>query len=85
VWLRYRPELAPALKGLTFSLKAGERVGVVGRTGAGKSSIVVAMMRLVELSKGRVTVDGVDLAKLGLDRVRGTGICCIPQVHYIVQ
>jgi ABC-type branched-subunit amino acid transport system ATPase component len=49
--------------------------------GAGKSSIVVAMMRLVELSRGRVMVDGVDLATLGLDRVRGTGICCIPQVH----
>jgi ATP-binding cassette subfamily C (CFTR/MRP) protein 3 len=79
VWFRYRPELSPSLRGLSFTLRAGERVGVVGRTGAGKSSIVVALMRLVELAQGRVLVDGVDLSELGLDRVRGTGICCIPQ------
>ena len=64
-----------------MEMRGGQRVGVVGRTGAGKSSIAVALMRLVEPSQGRVLVDGVDLATLGLDRIRGAGICCVPQVR----
>lgn len=47
--------------------------------GAGKSTIAVALFRLVELSAGEIVVDGVDLAQLGLSDVRGKGICIIPQ------
>lgn len=50
VVLRYRPELPPALKGLSFSVAAGERVGIVGRTGAGKSTVATALLRLREVS-----------------------------------
>lgn len=79
VVLRYRPELPPALKGLSFSVGAGERVGIVGRTGAGKSTVATALLRLREADSGRILVDGVDLALLGLKDVRCLGICAIPQ------
>ena len=59
--MRYREGLKPVLQGLDLSLRAGEKVGLVGRTGAGKSSILVCLYRIVELSAGRITIDGRDL------------------------
>jgi ATP-binding cassette subfamily C (CFTR/MRP) protein 1 len=67
--LRYRPELPLVLKGVTFDVKPGEKVGIIGRTGAGKSSMAQALFRAVELSGGRIVVDGRDLKDLGLDTV----------------
>lgn len=66
------------LKGLTLNIGAGEKVGVVGRTGAGKSSIMMALFRIVELDQGSITVDGVDIAKIGLSALREK-IAIIPQ------
>lgn len=81
VQMRYRPLLPPALDGLSFRVEAGQHCGVVGRTGAGKSSISVAMFRLTEIDAGSIIVDGVDLSTLGLSDVRGkpNGIAIIPQ------
>jgi ABC-type multidrug transport system fused ATPase/permease subunit len=79
VTLRYRPSLPPALDGFTCSCAAGEHVGIVGRSGAGKSTIAAALFRLVELDGGSITVDGVDLAALGLWQVRGRALAIIPQ------
>lgn len=81
VQMRYRPLLPPALDGLSFRVEAGQHCGVCGRTGAGKSSISVALFRLVEIDAGSITVDGVDLSTLGLSDVRGkpNGIVIIPQ------
>mmetsp|Transcript_13592 Transcript_13592/g.25525 ORF Transcript_13592/g.25525 Transcript_13592/m.25525 type:complete len:1381 (-) Transcript_13592:42-4184(-) len=81
VCLRYRPGLALALKGLTFTAEPGQRVGICGRTGAGKSTIAVALFRLAELESGRIVLDGQDLSKLGLGDVRGrkNGMAIIPQ------
>lgn len=81
VVLRYRPALPPALRGLSAVIEGGERVAIVGRTGAGKSTICAALFRLVELEAGSIAVDGVDLATLGLADVRGAlhGITVIPQ------
>ncbi|EQC33914.1 hypothetical protein SDRG_08594 [Saprolegnia diclina VS20] len=76
--LRYREGLPRVLRTLSFALRPNEKVGVVGRTGAGKSSLVVALMRLVELSGGRILLDGVDIAQLGLHELRGK-IAIIPQ------
>ena len=70
VQLRYRPELPLVLKGLTFHVQAGEKIGIVGRTGAGKSSLVQSIYRTVELASGSIEVDGVDLKSLGLHTVR---------------
>jgi len=46
--MRYRPELDPVLKGVSFSVSAGDKIGIVGRTGSGKSSLIVALFRIVE-------------------------------------
>src|SRR4051812_17673239 len=70
VSMRYRSGLPTVLHGLSFSIKGGERIGFVGRTGAGKSSILVALLRLAELSGGRIVVDGVDVSAIGLHDLR---------------
>ena len=76
--LRYDPRLPPALRGLTLRVAGGERLGIVGRTGAGKSTIAVALFRFVELEAGRVLLDGLDTATLGTDAVR-SALAIIPQ------
>ncbi|KAJ2609244.1 hypothetical protein H4S08_004131 [Coemansia sp. RSA 1365] len=68
----------PVLHGLSFAVAHGEKIGVVGRTGAGKSTLAQALMRLIEASSGNVILDGVDVAKLGLERLR-QAITIIPQ------
>ncbi|KAL9184039.1 hypothetical protein ACHAXT_002125 [Thalassiosira profunda] len=79
--LRYRPGLPLSLEGLSFSLQSGQRCGVVGRTGAGKSTLAAALFRLVELEGGKIVFDGVDISKISLADVRGrqNGMTIIPQ------
>jgi ABC-type multidrug transport system fused ATPase/permease subunit len=78
VQMRYREGLPLVLKGLDMHVHAGERIGVVGRTGAGKSSIMSALFRLQELSGGSIVIDGVDIAKIGLHDLRSK-LAIIPQ------
>ncbi|OMO92328.1 hypothetical protein COLO4_17672 [Corchorus olitorius] len=66
VVLRYRPELPAVLHGLSFTISPSDKVGIVGRTGAGKSSMLNALFRIVELERGRILIDGCDIAKFGL-------------------
>jgi len=76
--LRYRPGLPLVLKGLDLDIPAGSKVGVVGRTGAGKSTLMVALLRVVELDEGKVTIDGQDIRMIGLAKLR-SNIAVIPQ------
>ncbi|KAJ3031913.1 UNVERIFIED_CONTAM: hypothetical protein HDU68_010872 [Siphonaria sp. JEL0065] len=76
--IKYRPELEPVLHSLTFDIPAGTKVGVVGRTGAGKSSIISAVFRLVEFHEGTIEVDGVDISSLELSELRSR-MAIIPQ------
>ncbi|KAK4057952.1 hypothetical protein OIO90_001171 [Microbotryomycetes sp. JL221] len=78
VVMRYRPELPPVLKGLSLTIKGGEKIGVVGRTGAGKSSIMQALFRIVELNSGTIKVDGQDISEIGLRDLREK-LAIIPQ------
>ncbi|XP_047948390.1 ABC transporter C family member 2-like [Salvia hispanica] len=66
VVLRYRPELPPVLHGISFSISPSDKVGIVGRTGAGKSSMLNALFRMVEVEKGRILIDDYDVSKFGL-------------------
>ncbi|GAA5898535.1 hypothetical protein JCM6882_007809 [Rhodosporidiobolus microsporus] len=76
--LRYRPELPAVLHELSLEVKAGEKVGVVGRTGAGKSTLTQALFRIIELSKGKISIDGIDISTLGLTQLRER-LAIIPQ------
>ena len=70
VFLKYRPGLLDVLNALTMDVAPGEKIGIVGRTGAGKSSVMTALCRLVELSAGSITIDGVDISTVGLKDLR---------------
>ena len=76
--MRYRPELEPVIKELSVHILPGQKVGVVGRTGAGKSSLVLCLMRIIELERGSIVIDGVDISKIGLEDLRSK-IAIIPQ------
>ena len=78
VKLRYREELEPALRGISFATEAGEKIGIVGRTGAGKTTLAVALFRITEIFSGSIRLDGIDLSQIGLDDVR-KNIAIIPQ------
>lgn len=78
VEMRYRDGLPLVLKGLDMHVRGGERIGIVGRTGAGKSSIMSTLFRLVEISAGRITIDGVDISTVGLGDLRRR-LAIIPQ------
>ena len=82
---RYRPELDRVIHGISFSVKQHEKIGVVGRTGSGKSTLILGLLRILELvegegkeQKGSIKLDGVNIADLGLHDVRKR-ITLIPQ------
>lgn len=71
VKMSHRPGLPLALKGVDLKIKEGEHIGIVGRTGAGKSSIMAALFGMAELESGTIAIDGVDTSKIPLQRLRG--------------
>ncbi|KAJ3161243.1 hypothetical protein HK101_000842 [Irineochytrium annulatum] len=76
--MRYAPDQPPVLTDVNFSIVGGEKVGVVGRTGAGKSSLSLSLFRIVEPSAGRILIDGIDIANIGLSDLRSR-LTIIPQ------
>lgn len=60
--MRYRPDTDTVLNELSFDIRPGEKVGIVGRTGAGKSTLALCISRIAELEAGKILIDGVDIA-----------------------
>ena len=75
---RYRSDLDPVLRNLNFSIKGEEKVGIVGRTGAGKSSLALALFRGLEADSGKIFIDNVDISLIGLQDLRES-ITIVPQ------
>ena len=80
---RYRKNLEPVLTGITCVVFGGEKVGIVGRTGAGKSSLSLYLFRVIEPDSGSIFIDGVDISKIGLHTLRKR-MTIIPQVSFIM-
>uniref|UniRef100_A0A663DUQ4 ABC-type glutathione-S-conjugate transporter n=1 Tax=Aquila chrysaetos chrysaetos TaxID=223781 RepID=A0A663DUQ4_AQUCH len=76
--VRYRPELELVLQGITCNIRSTEKVGVVGRTGAGKSSLTNCLFRVLEAAGGTIIIDEVDIATIGLHDLR-QNLTIIPQ------
>jgi ABC-type multidrug transport system fused ATPase/permease subunit len=77
-FLRYRDDTELVLKNCNFKIEGGQKIGVVGRTGAGKSTLCNAFTRIVEKEKGSIEFDGVDISNINLRQVRDS-ITIIPQ------
>ncbi|EOB04098.1 Multidrug resistance-associated protein 7, partial [Anas platyrhynchos] len=82
VVLAYRAGLPNALDGVSFTVYPGEKVGVVGRTGSGKSTLFLALFRMLELKAGRILLDGVDSRLVGLEELRSR-LAIIPQDPFL--
>ena len=76
--VKYRNDTEIVLKDINFHLKPGEHLGVVGRTGSGKSTISLCLFRILEAYSGKIYIDGVDISKVGLQKLRES-ITIIPQ------
>lgn len=68
--MRYRPGLPCALNGVSFETCPGEKLGIVGRTGSGKSSLFLTLFRMVEITQGEISVDDMNLRYLDLSDIR---------------
>jgi len=75
---RYRPGLDLVLKNISCNIRPREKIGICGRTGAGKSSFALALFRIVEFAGGYIKIDGVDISKIGLKDLR-SHLSIIPQ------
>ncbi|GFS26380.1 multidrug resistance-associated protein 1, partial [Elysia marginata] len=75
---RYRPDLDLVLKNVSCHIEDGEKIGIVGRTGAGKSSMSMALFRMIESAGGSIIIDGVNIAEIGLHDLRSR-LTIIPQ------
>nr|AHK05653.1 ATP-binding cassette transporter sub-family C member 5 [Tigriopus japonicus] len=84
VSLRYRPDLPWVLSKISIEINGGEKIGIVGRTGAGKTSLITTLLRLTEIENGSITMDGVNISEIGLHDLRST-IAVIPQDPVLFQ
>jgi ATP-binding cassette subfamily C (CFTR/MRP) protein 1 len=82
--MRYRPGLELSLKGITLNVKPQEKIGVVGRTGAGKSSLTLSLFRIVEAAEGSIEIDDVETSSIGLNDLRKK-LAIIPQDAALFQ
>jgi ABC-type multidrug transport system fused ATPase/permease subunit len=82
--VKYRPETDIVLKKLNINIKHGEKVGVCGRTGSGKSTICLCLFRILEAEEGQIFIDDIDISTIGLDLLRNS-ITIIPQDPCLIE
>ncbi|KAJ3094459.1 Multidrug resistance-associated protein 1 [Phlyctochytrium planicorne] len=82
VSIKYESMDEPVVKNLSLSIRPGEKIGIVGRTGSGKSTLISALFRLLELHEGKIEIDGVDISRVGLRTLRSR-LQAIPQEPYV--
>ncbi len=82
--MKYRPSLKPSIVDLSFVVEPGMKVGIVGRTGSGKSSILQTLFRLIDPCSGSIEIDGVNIEHVGLHLLR-KNISYIPQTPFLLQ
>lgn len=81
---RYRPGLDLVLKDIALTIRSHEKIGIVGRTGAGKSSLALALLRMMDVAEGHIRIDGLDIAKISLHVLRER-LSIIPQDGALFQ
>ncbi|KAH8701351.1 P-loop containing nucleoside triphosphate hydrolase protein [Phaeosphaeriaceae sp. PMI808] len=74
----------PVLKSVTLSIEPGQKIGICGRTGSGKSSLVMSLFRMIELSGGCISVDGLDLSRIRRQEIRSR-LLAVPQESYLLS
>ncbi|KII68210.1 Multidrug resistance-associated protein 1 [Thelohanellus kitauei] len=79
---KYRPHLPDVLHALSFTIEPSQKVGVVGRTGSGKSSLLLSLFRMIERSEGSIEIDGVNIDEIPLERLRSS-LTIIPQDPFL--
>ncbi|KAK2371660.1 multidrug resistance-associated protein [Trifolium repens] len=84
VTLKYMPSLPAALCNLSFKIEGGTQVGIIGRTGAGKSSVLNALFRLTPICAGSITVDGMDIRNIPVRELR-THLAIVPQSPFLFE
>ena len=82
--VRYRPDTPLILKNITLQINPGEKIGVVGRTGSGKSTMLLCLFRILEANKGKILIDDIDISKIGLEILRQS-LTIIPQEPIILE
>ena len=81
---KYRPNTPLVLKNISFEIKPREKLGVVGRTGSGKSTLCLSLFRLIEANSGNIFIDGIDISQIGLETLRNN-LTIIPQEPILIE
>ena len=82
--IKYRKDLDYVLKEITFKINSGEKIGICGRTGCGKTTLTLALIRILELNEGKILIDDIDISKIGMDKLRNS-ISIVTQEPFVFE
>jgi ATP-binding cassette subfamily C (CFTR/MRP) protein 1 len=82
--IKYRKDLNYVLKEISFKINSGEKIGICGRTGCGKTTLTLALIRILELNEGKILIDDIDISKIGMDKLRNS-ISIVTQEPFVFE